>query len=262
MKPTNLTTVSFWLNLIAFILAMLSGPVVSGQEMEGEIWYKETIRLDIDLPPEIEEQMKGMFPSEQSSEKALYFTKQESLYKDENPEDDEQSFENESEGGNIKIKMVVANADNRLYSHFQEEKVIEQKDFLGKKFLIKAKPKAYRWKMTGEQKKVLEYICTRAEYQDSTGVVEAWFTPQLPLPLGPAGYGQLPGAILEVNMNDGERVITATSVELKELPDNAIEIPNKGKKVSRSEFEKIVAEKKKEMNAEGGAGMIKVRIRD
>jgi GLPGLI family protein len=248
--------------LITFLITLLSGPTAFGQSGEGEIRYTETIRLDIELPPEVAEQMKGMMPSEQSSAKALYFNQQESLYKDIDPSDDEQSFENESEDGEVRIKMVVAKAENELYTHFREGRAIEQRDFLGKKFLIKDKPKDFAWKITGDQKKVLDYICTRAETRDSSGTVEAWFTPQIPLPIGPEGFGKLPGAILEVNRNDGERIITAQSLEWKKLPSGAIEIPAKGKKVSRKEYETIVEEKKKEMNAEGGPGMIKIRVSD
>ncbi|HRJ14480.1 MAG TPA: GLPGLI family protein, partial [Saprospiraceae bacterium] len=97
------------------------------------------------------------------------------------------------------------------------------------------------------------YECLKAMLQDTSEQVTAWFTPQIPVQTGPAGYGMLPGLILEVNVDNGTRTIMVTNLDLKPVP--SIEKPSKGKKVSEKEFKTIEAEKMKEMGAEmGGSG--------
>ena len=60
--------------------------------------------------------------------------------------------------------------------------------------------------------------------------------------------------ILAVDVNDGSRLITATSVDLNPPDKSAFKKPKEGKKVTREQFKKIVDEKMKEMGAEGGTG--------
>ena len=84
----------------------------------------------------------------------------------------------------------------------------------------------------------------------------AWFAPQIPVKNGPDKFGQLPGMILEVEIPDLQRVITAKEITLEEMNEEII-TPSKGKKVSDEEFEQIRAEKLAEMRAQfGGKGGI------
>lgn len=83
--------------------------------------------------------------------------------------------------------------------------------------------------------------------------VSAWFTPAIPVPAGPGHYGNLPGLVLALDVNEGERVITARSVESMELSADQLKKPRKGKKVSAEEYEAIVAEKMEEMGNDPGA---------
>ena len=67
----------------------------------------------------------------------------------------------------------------------------------------------------------------------------------------PSGYGGLPGLILAVEMNDGNRRLEAIGIDLKPLENKVLKKPARGKKVTHEEFENIVAEKMKEMGMEG-----------
>jgi hypothetical protein len=58
--------------------------------------------------------------------------------------------------------------------------------------------------------------------------------------------------VLAVEMNDGDRKLEAIGIELKPLDKNVIKKPTKGKKVTRDEYQAIVAEKLKEMGVEEG----------
>jgi len=112
--------------------------------------------------------------------------------------------------------------------------------------------KKYKWKMTGEQKSILDYPCMKATYEKDSTTVVAWFTPQIPVSAGPSRYTGLPGMILEMEFNDGERKVVATEVELKALEKDIIVAPKKGKKVTQEEYEKIQEEKMKELEQEFG----------
>ena len=58
------------------------------------------------------------------------------------------------------------------------------------------------------------YDCKQAMHynEDRKQQVVAWYAPQLRPFLGPEKFNTLPGAVLEVNLNDGERVITAKNL--------------------------------------------------
>jgi len=70
----------------------------------------------------------------------------------------------------------------------------------------------------------------------------------------------LPGLVLEVNINNGDQVITATSIN-KETNLSAIKKPSEGKKVTEAEYNKIVADKLKEMGIDNPHGGATIMIR-
>ena len=74
----------------------------------------------------------------------------------------------------------------------------------------------------------------------------------------------LPGTILMVDANDGQRLTTATKILFRDLQAGEITIPDKGRKVSQEEFEKIKKEKMAEMGMQssGGGANMKVIIRN
>ena len=106
--------------------------------------------------------------------------------------------------------------------------------------------------MTGNQRAILEYACQEAITEVEGKEVHAWFTPQISVAAGPGRYNSLPGLVLAVEMNDGDYKINAISVELKPVDKSVLKKPTKGKKVTREEYQAIVAEKMKEMGVEGG----------
>ena len=59
---------------------------------------------------------------------------------------------------------------------------------------------------------------------------------------------------MQVELNDGDRVLTAQSVEFSQIDKDLITKPKKGKKVTREEYDDIVAKKMEEMGAENGEG--------
>jgi hypothetical protein len=73
-----------------------------------------------------------------------------------------------------------------------------------------------------------------------------WYTPQIPVGLGPDNYNGLPGLILEAS--DGEETILCSKVVLNPKDGVKLDEPDNGKVVTNAEFREIMDEKMKEMN--------------
>jgi GLPGLI family protein len=78
----------------------------------------------------------------------------------------------------------------------------------------------------------------------------------IPVSTGPDDFFGLPGLILHVDINEGERLITAQGIDLKTLDENEIVRPTEGKKISSDDFAELRDKKMEEMKQErGGKGM-------
>ncbi|MEL6866808.1 MAG: GLPGLI family protein, partial [Bacteroidota bacterium] len=227
----------------------------TAQNNGGVVVYQETTQLQIEIPEEYREQLKGMLPESNSLTKELLFTTNESIYRDQANTETDQAIEAGAEDSGMQVKMVVQRSDSQLYKDLEKQKVYESRELFGRKFLIADALENFQWKLLNESKDILGYTCQKAIYKDTEQVVEAWFTTQIPISNGPRSYGQLPGLILELSIDNGQTQITATEVKLESVSTDEIKAPKKGKKVSQAEYDELLAEKQKEMEETyGGAG--------
>lgn len=220
---------------------------------QGEVYYEETIKININFEG-MTEQMKARMPKERKSKQVLYFTDEASSYQ----ASKEQAGDNvPGQRRGMRMMMMMgggASADNKVYLNFKDNLKIEQREFMTRVFLIKGETNKGNWKLTANRKMILDYPCQEATQITEKDTISAWFTPVIPVSAGPSNYVNLPGLVLEVNINNGQRMIVASKVDLKPIEKGLIKKPKKGKKVTKAEFQKIVAEKLKEMGAEGGSG--------
>lgn len=133
------------------------------------------------------------------------------------------------------------------YLEFGEGTVIEARGFLGRTFRMTRELPAIEWRLTADQAEHLGYTVIKATAEHDEKQIEAWFTPQIPIPGGPAGYGGLPGMILVLSVDRGQTQYQATEVALEELEEGVIRPPEEGDEVSREEFEQIVKERLEEI---------------
>jgi GLPGLI family protein len=152
---------------------------------------------------------------------------------------------------------------------------VQSQEFYGKRFLVKDDLYKIDWTMGTETKKIGQYTCYRAkafvpapelnwydfswndlkENKDKEGnvvkaeesltLVEAWYTPQIPVTQGPAEYWGLPGLILEVSVNS--TTLLCTEVVISKDDKVAIEAPEKGKEITKKNYVLTVREKMAEM---------------
>ncbi|MBI1769679.1 MAG: GLPGLI family protein [Bacteroidetes bacterium] len=220
---------------------------------EGVITYEVTINNHRLLTGE-REGMKAMVPEFRTFKQELFFNANESLYK---PliEDDEEE-EPHGGGGRFRFRMQGAT------SYFDQTTsiMLSQMDMMGKKYLIADTLKPAPWKFGTETKVIQGYECMQAYYtteDDRKQTITAWFTSKLRSMLGPERYNTLPGAVLAVDINNGERVLVAKKVETRELKKNELKAPTDGEKITQEEFRKKGEEMRKQFRSGGGNVIIR-----
>ena len=242
---------------------------VNAQVKEGKVSYQRTSSFQAHLNINGED---NILPQVRKDNFELLFSSTQSLWKaaEENDDNNIQTSDN----GGMQIRMFSAGGDDVLYTNFESGKKTEKREMFDKTFIIDDSVRALKWKMTGETKTILNHPCMKAtatqirqstrmtmdngkmeskEVSDTSTVV-AWFASDIPVSAGPAEYqGQLPGLILELNVNDGRQVFIATEIQAK-VDLAAIKEPSGKKHYTPEEFKKEADKMMKQMqdNMQGG----------
>lgn len=242
------------------VLLVLIAIGVSGQN-QGHILFEQKTNLHRRIPQENED-MKKMMPEFQTTRHELLFRENESLYR---PMDEEDEMPGASGGGMV---MRFRRPETIIYRNHDQEYQLAQRSMFEKKYLVEDTLKIAAWKLGTETKSILGYNCNKATLttenkRDSVTVknqITAWFTPDVYSPFGPEAFGGLPGMILALDINDGEVVYLAKSLDDKaDLKD--LKAPAKGEKISGAEFQKLMEERMKEFQRNGrGPGQRMIRI--
>jgi len=194
-------------------------------------------------------------PKEQKNQMSLSFNSTESLYKA--SERDSSAARQEFDNGNVQVQTIVMGdgAGEEIYINHSKGNGLKHLDMMGQQFLISFDLVAPEWKVEDEQKEILGYTCIKATSMNQGNEITAWFTPQIPLSIGPDSFVGLPGAILalELNSEGNEVIIAATEINLGALK-TPIEQPTKGKKVTEEEFQKVMDKRLEMMNQHQGGG--------
>ncbi|MBX2964502.1 MAG: GLPGLI family protein [Cyclobacteriaceae bacterium] len=247
---------------IGVLVCLTAAHVVFGQLAEGVIHYETKMNLHRNIPAE-RESMKAMIPEFRTTKEQLFFNQNEVLYKpviEDNVE--------EMNTGGMRM-MRFGSPQTETYINTDNQMRTMALEFMGKKYLVEDTLKMSPWKFGTETKTILGYVCKQAyfteevqvmmgsERQTRTSEVTAWYTDQIRPFLGPDRFNTLPGAVLAVDINGGERVILATKVEQRALKKNELKAPSSGTKVTQEEYRKIVAEQMEKMRQSGGNVIIR-----
>jgi GLPGLI family protein len=261
--------------IVGVLVSLAIAQVVLGQTPEGVITYEVKVNLHRRLPPERAE-MKSMIPEFRTTKEQLFFNADESMYKPLIEDEEEQEFSSGGGGGGGGFRMVMRQPNTELYVHPASQKIVSKQEFMGKDYLIDDTLKMSPWKFGEETKVIMGYTCKQAYFTRSieeqsfrvsgsgpptpekkmvTQEITAWYTDQIRQFLGPDRYNTLPGAVLAIDINNGERVIVATKIEARPLKKNEMKIPEKGERMSQAEYTKMMQEQMEKMRSSGG-GMI------
>src|SRR5690606_5914957 len=132
------------------------------------------------------------------------------------------------------------------YTDLSDGSYVEVREFLGRTFRIPTDRPSLPWTLTGEQATFMGYPVFQAMAQQDSTSIEAWFTPEIPIPAGPAQYGGLPGLILTLTVDSNRVTYTATAIDTTTAIE-ALKRPSDGSQVTREEYDKIVEEKMAEL---------------
>lgn len=120
---------------------------------------------------------------------------------------------------------------------------VQVKEFSGETYAIKMNK--VDWVLSKETRKIDQYICYKAtttETREFRGkshllTIVAWYAPELSLPFGPDGYGELPGLIVQLEKN-GTRT-SLKKIEFKKQAANKIIEPPIEELITEEEYRQI-----------------------
>ena len=262
--------------------AMLIAIPTLAQVKEGKIVYERTIQMQIRINDD-NPAFQNMIPKERKDKFELFFTEGKSLWQP--VEDDAQSDETAfgDAGGGMRMVFRMPGSNDIVFHNVADSKKVEQRELAEKNYIITDSIRKLNWKVAGETKAILGHNCMKATSQrmqesfrmtmdngeakrekvmDTLNIV-AWFTNEIPGSFGPDMYqGQLPGTILEIDVNNGRTSYKA--IEISPKVDVAkIKEPSKGKKVTPEEFAKEREKMMQEMMQNGGGpGGMRINIRN
>jgi GLPGLI family protein len=236
------------------------------QGFTGRAYYKSSssfsIKMDsTKMAPEQMAQIQAIFKKQMEQNYVLSFNQTESTWKKE--ESLGGGPATASSGGAV-FMIATSGEGSMLYKNIADQSYVQEREVMGKEYLIQEKSEPFEWELSGETKKVGNYKAQKASFTKivdskrfSTGMTEmenvkdtlqvtVWFTPEIPVSHGPENYFGLPGLILEVQ-NQG-RTLICEKIELNPSADPVvIERPSKGKEISLDEYKKIEEEGMKQM---------------
>lgn len=232
--------------LLLGVMVCIAATQIVFAQTEGVIIYEVRINLHR-LVPKDREEMKTMMPEYKTDQDQLIFNATESLYKIVEEEDDD--FNMDSSPRHIRMHRP----NNEIYINHGSSKRVLLQEFMGKRYLIEDSVKLSPWKLGTETKEVNGYMCKRASYfnEEQKQTIVAWYTDRLRPFLGPENFNNLPGAVLEINIDEGTRIITAKTIELRPLKKNELRTPSAGVKITEPEFRKMLTEQTERMRANG-----------
>ena len=267
---------------ITMLLALISNSILS-QDFQGKAYYFSKTTPDMSgwgngqmtefQKKQIAERMRGMFEKSY----VLNFDRQASIFKEEEVL--------EAPGQKGFGGWWSSFSSGPQYKNIKTRQFIQDQEFFGRQFLIKDSLQKFEWKMGTETKQIGQYLCMKAtaikkvdEFDwrsmrrkksfeknrdkskaDSTKAksvtedievpktieVTAWYTPQIPINHGPDEFWGLPGLILEVNAD--QTSILCSKIVMNPEQKFTIEAPDKGRIISRSDYNETVKLKMKEM---------------
>ncbi|MEI9943860.1 MAG: GLPGLI family protein [Chitinophagaceae bacterium] len=263
--------------LIACFAIILTG-AANAQQKEGKVIYERTVQMQISFAG-MNEEMQRMIPRSRTDKFELTFGNNTSLWKAAEQENEEEGFGG-GEAGGIQVRMVGQGVNDVLYTNFETSKRVEQREMFDKKFIIDDSIRSLKWKMTGETKTILNHNCMKAtatQYSQrmqmtmndgkmerkeiaDTSLIIAWIASDIPVSAGPAEYqGQLPGLILEMDVNNGRQIFKALAIS--EKADLAmIKEPSGKKHYTQAEFRKERDKMMEEMQRNNMGGNRTIRI--
>jgi len=273
--------------IFGFGLVLLSTTSLLAQMKEGKIVYERKINMwRMITDPE----MRTRVPEFRTANFELLFNDKASLFRSVPDDEAPDPFANnggDRGGQRFNFRMPETTTYIDLASQMQ----YESRPMFEKTFLVVDSLKPLKWKISEETKTIAKHLCKKATTTapaqmvrmggirmgrnnaattDSAKKADApivpketevvvWYTEDIAASVGPEVYTGLPGAILEVDMDNGSNVTTATEVTTK-YPKKELTQPTKGDKMNRAQFQDAMKKLMEDMQRGGGMGGMRIRM--
>jgi GLPGLI family protein len=241
--------------------------VTGAPAKEGKVVFERV--MQVRRPQNMDPEMAARIPASRTDQFELLFGADQSLWRSLPKADGDN---NTFSAPGVVIRM--AGNDDITYYNFATGRRLDKREMFDKSFLVEDSIAKLGWKLTGEAKSILGHPVQKAVTQRigtrmsmsmengemkrmpvaDTSVIVAWFTTDFPVQAGPQDMqGQLPGLILELDINNGRTVYTAVEISPK-VSLSSIKEPKGGKKLSPAEFDKQRESMMEEMRKNMPAG--------
>ena len=264
--------------IFGFGLVLVTTSSLFAQMKEGKIVYeRKTNMWRMITDPE----MRTRIPEFRTANFELLFNDKASLFRSVPDDEAPDPFANnggDRGGQRFNFRMP----ETTTYIDLATQMQYESRPMFDKTFLVVDSLKPLKWKISEETKTIAKHLCKKATTtapaqmvrmggvrigrnnaaaNDSTKKSDApivtketevivWYAEDIAASVGPEVYTGLPGAILEVDMDNGANVTTATEVTTK-YPKKELTQPNKGDKMNRAQFQDAMKKLMEEMQRGG-----------
>jgi len=233
-----------WAMALAITMIIASAQQVSAQVVQGVIHYELTIDMHRTLPANRPE-LRNFIPQYRTDHFSLYFNSEATSYKPRQVQTQEVTG-----GGGMRVVMRAPRVETHIDRRSRARTV--SLDFMGRNMLIVDTVGIEPWRFGRETMQIAGYTVMMAWTKDTVNNMEitAWFSPQLPPLQGPDRFVTLPGTVLAVDINNGERVWVARSIEGREVTPEELTIsrPNRAEVMTREQFSTFLEAQIQRMN--------------
>ncbi|GAB4093459.1 GLPGLI family protein [Flaviaesturariibacter terrae] len=243
-------------------LLLLAGGIAQAQQQgaaseaparrEGTVTYERVMQLR--RPANLPDEVAARIPKERTDVFELLFGNNLSLWRAVPTADGNGDIV----AGNGSFVMRTPGGNDESFFNFASGQRIDRRELFDNEFIVTDTIARLPWKLSEETRTILGHVAHKAVAQRigtrmsvsfengemkrtpvaDTASIVAWYTTDFPVSVGPQDFqGQLPGLVLEVNVNNGRQVFRAVEIKNK-VSLSAIREPKGGKRVTPSEFEK------------------------
>ena len=143
-------------------------------------------------------------------------------------------------------KMVKAFSRYQGFIAATKDSIFIKKEIDNETYILEEKT-AYNWNLTTETKKIGNYSCYKAITNKKTKnnnsiPIIAWYSPEIAYQFGPNGYGNLPGLIVELQIDSVIYGLKSINFDDKTIKFKEIDFE---KIISQDKYDEIIKEKMK-----------------
>ena len=267
---------------LALTVMLVAFTSAFAQVKEGKLIFERKVNMHKMIT---DPEMRARIPEFRTDKFELLFNEQASMFKTIVEEEAPDPFANSGGGGGGGMRFAFRMPETATFTDIPNQMQYESRSLFEKEFLIVDSLKPNKWKLSEETKTIAKFVCKKATTMivpqqmnmrfgggrnrnnaDTTAPVKpkeielvVWYTESIPVSVGPDAYAGLPGAILEVDSDNGGNVISAINY-IPKFSAKELKQPTKGDKMNRAQFQEAMKKIMEDMQRGGGMGGMRISV--